>query len=93
LNAGIEDFLRNLDQDHRYIRNIVATEHREARSPQYAGIPSGLRPEITRLLQDLGISSLYSHQNTAIESILNKQNTLISSGVASGKSLCYHSRS
>ncbi len=87
--TGIEDFLRELNQDHLYIRNVVATEHREAHNPQYADIPSGLSPEIAKLLQEMGIASLYSHQSTAIESILNRQNTLISSGVASGKSLCY----
>ena len=56
---------------------------------KFKEIPSRIHPTIVKMLDKQHIVQLYSHQNEAIEHILNKRNTVITTGVASGKSLCY----
>lgn len=51
--------------------------------------PSWLNEKSISLFSDKGISLLFQHQRTAIEAIYNAENVLISTGTASGKSLCY----
>jgi len=54
-----------------------------------APIPASLSPVLTEQLQKLGISQLYSHQAAAYQRITDGHHVVISTGTASGKSLCY----
>lgn len=51
--------------------------------------PAYLQPVLCKSLVGMGIQSLYSHQVDAIDAIQEKNNVIISTGTASGKSLCY----
>lgn len=87
--SQIDSFIQALDLDKHYASNTVAKKHSAARPAQYADVPLGIRPEISRLLHKKGITQLYTHQAEAVTKILQGKNVVISSGVASGKSLCY----
>ena len=86
---AINDFVERLQLDKRHRETIVSTNIAPAREPVYADFPALLSPLLIDLLKVQGISQLYSHQAEAIKQILQRQNVVISSGVASGKSLCY----
>ena len=48
-----------------------------------------LLPKLVTVLKARGISSLYSHQATAVRNLGNGRNTVVCTSTASGKSLCY----
>jgi DEAD/DEAH box helicase domain-containing protein len=48
-----------------------------------------LQPATTRMLAATGIDRIYRHQAEAIEAVRNNENVVLSTGTASGKSLCY----
>ena len=52
-------------------------------------IPTTIKKDLNTLLNHLEISQLYSHQREAIDKIFNGENIVITTGVSSGKSLCY----
>ena len=56
----------------------------------YTDFPKSLDAKLVEIIQASGIQSLYSHQASAIESILNKKNVVIVTPTASGKTLCYN---
>jgi len=85
----VDAFLESLQQDPSYADQIVHIHTEPARSPQYAELPAGLCPATQRFLSALGIEKLYCHQAEAIEAALKGEDVLITTGPASGKSLCY----
>jgi len=87
--SPIESFIQSVSTDSRYAPNIIADQVTEAKAATWDDIPPGIRPELKTLLGKLGISRLFSHQTEAMTAILKRQNIVLSSGVASGKSLCY----
>lgn len=70
--------------------NIVEWRNLPARPAQTGPFPPGLHPALVQALEHLGIQALYSHQLAAWEHSQAGQNTVIVTGPASGKSLCYH---
>ncbi len=69
--------------------NIVLEKHRPMKPADYADIPDGMHTELHKLLNKRHIIHLYSHQAEALKHILQGKNAVITTGVASGKSLCY----
>lgn len=53
-------------------------------------IPAQIHPDLVTLLNDLGINQVYSHQKESFESIREGKNIVVSTGTASGKTLCYN---
>ncbi len=68
---------------------FAAWKTRPARPGNLSPFPENLHPELQRVLVDLGILQLRSHQTEAIEHILNGEDVLIATPTASGKTLCY----
>ncbi len=85
----MEDYLCRLQKDKRYATNIVSTFITEARAASYRDFPEELNPALIRLCAAGDIHQIYSHQEEAMCRILEGKNVVISTGVASGKSLCY----
>ncbi|MBC7328207.1 DEAD/DEAH box helicase [bacterium] len=73
----------------QFKKRIVHLEEIRGKEGDYEPIPSFFPEEIKEKLEKWGIKSLFSHQAKAIEAILNRENVVISTGTASGKSLCY----
>ena len=51
--------------------------------------PEWLNPRLLTSLKAMGIDGLYSHQAEALNRIQNGQNVVVTTGTASGKSICY----
>jgi len=83
------ELVKELQLEKDFAKNIMV--HRV--TPQFEGefgdIPSSLHCKVKELLTHKKMEQLYSHQSKAIEGILAGRNVVISTGVASGKSLCY----
>jgi len=74
----------------KHLANNIVDHHIERMKPaQYAGFPEDLAPAIRDYLTQKGIKSLYKHQKESYELVRTGKNLVISTGVASGKSLCY----
>ena len=86
----VAEYLAALLSSDRYGPQVVA--HRSFAptdsnlAPAYPPLPEALE----QALRSIGIDQLYSHQAHAVESILKKQNVLVSTPTASGKSLIYN---
>lgn len=65
-------------------------EHLQARPANFCNEPPQLHEKIVTHLKKSGVWPLYSHQKAAIDSILLREHTVISSSTASGKTLCYN---
>jgi len=85
----VDGFLESLKADPAYAGQIVHVHTQPARPAQWAPLPQGLHPGVERFLAGLGVSRLYRHQAEAIEAALRGDDVLITTGPASGKSLCF----
>jgi len=85
----VEGFLESLKRDPDYADQIVHVRTEPVRTPHWVELPEALRPEAVEFLSALAASRLYAHQGEAIEAALDGRDVLITTGTASGKSLCY----
>src|SRR5438045_7878416 len=70
-------------------RGVVHHEVIAARSAQLMDAPSWLDPRIREALAGRGIERLYSHQAEAIEAVRRREDIVVVTPTASGKTLCY----
>ena len=75
--------------ENRFKDDIRSKRVSDAEAAETSGFPDNLNQKIKSTLIDQGISSLYSHQCAAFESIANKENTVLVSKTASGKTLSF----
>jgi DEAD/DEAH box helicase domain-containing protein len=68
---------------------LAGLEALPARQAQRVALPSWVAPVIGQRLSLAGIDELYVHQAEAASRILEGQHTVVATGTASGKSLCY----
>nr|MDK2850139.1 box helicase protein [Candidatus Cloacimonadota bacterium] len=85
----VHELVKELQSNRRHRETIVSTMVNEPRDARYADFPRNLDQRLIRLCKEQGISELYLHQSHAIDAVLSEKNIVITSGVASGKSLCY----
>ena len=85
----VQRFLRQLTGSQNYQGQILFTKEIGEQKALYAEPDQPLRPEVAAFLAKRGIQSLYSHQAAAISAILGGRHTIIVTGTASGKSLCF----
>jgi DEAD/DEAH box helicase domain-containing protein len=69
---------------------LVTRVHQPGQRPVLAPIPDDLHPDVREALADAGITSLYSHQADCWESVMRRGHTIVTTGTASGKSLCFN---
>jgi DEAD/DEAH box helicase domain-containing protein len=69
---------------------LVATSAEEPRDAILRPIPDELHPAVAEALARAGIDSLYSHQDDAFDAVMRRGNTIVTTGTASGKSLCFN---
>lgn len=82
--------LERLRQDERFARNIVHWKTIEPREAQTVPFPPDLDGRIRETLAKRGISSLYTHQETAFRHVRDGKHIVAVTPTASGKSMCYH---
>lgn len=86
---ALDELHHELSSTPRFRQNIVSTHIHPAREKISSALPPQIDNELARILSDKGIEGLYSHQTKALNHIFSGKNVVISSGVASGKSLIY----
>lgn len=82
----LEDMAREKGDENR----VAHVEVLPPRKPSYVDLPSGMDPRLVKSLADQGIERLYPHQARALHLVGEGRNVIVSTGTASGKSLCYH---
>ncbi len=72
-------------------RRQCIAEHRTlpAEPADHAGKDFAVAPAVERMLEAAGIGRLYSHQAQAVSAVRNGSHVVLTTGTASGKSLCY----
>lgn len=71
------------------LRNIAFHKIVRLKEARLTDFPNKIDKGIVQYLKKRGIDKLFSHQRKALEEILNHKNVVVTSGVDSGKSLCY----
>ena len=85
--AAFLDYLLNLTE---YRQQVVHIERIPRQDATPGKLDAPLHPDLQARLESLGISTLYSHQATAVNAIFGGKNVIIATPSASGKTLCYH---
>ncbi|HEX5641081.1 MAG TPA: DEAD/DEAH box helicase [Thermoleophilia bacterium] len=68
---------------------VVAVAHEAARRGRAADLPADLPAALREALSAAGVQSLHGHQAVARDLLAAGENVVVSTGTASGKSLCY----
>ncbi|MBS3761799.1 MAG: DEAD/DEAH box helicase [Planctomycetes bacterium] len=87
--TSFESFIRELEDSPEYQGQIVHIRRVEPRDARYGELGRPFPAPIERVLEDRGIERLYSHQALATNMARDGQDVLITTGTASGKTLCY----
>jgi DEAD/DEAH box helicase domain-containing protein len=69
---------------------LVRQAFEGARTPDVAPLPDGLHPALVKGLHAAGIDALYAHQAAAVEVAQDGSPFVVTTGTASGKSLCFN---
>ena len=86
---NVTQFLELLKNSDKYQEQIVHIEHLPSREAQY-GDNLDLPSCLWRVLAEMGISELYTHQVDVIEAVHSGRNVVIVTDTASGKTLGYN---
>ncbi len=81
--------LRALRKDSRYRGQIVHEQRFIPRPARYGALQHPLQATLTEALARRGIAHLYTHQAEAVEAVRRGESIIVTTGTASGKSLCY----
>jgi DEAD/DEAH box helicase domain-containing protein len=84
-----ERFMKELSSDRYYQEQMVFVKHIPGKTAKYGEITPPLNLQLEQLLAARGITKLYSHQAAAISEVKSGHHTVVVTGTASGKSLCY----
>jgi DEAD/DEAH box helicase domain-containing protein len=88
-DSALLSLIDQLEYSPEFGENIPYVSVTPAKGAKFQPFPDNLEPALIEALKRHGINRLYSHQAQAIESIERRNNIVISTGTASGKSLCY----
>ena len=86
----VERFLAGLRQRPEYDGQILHVETLPERPGQFARPAQPLDDRVRRLLAARGITDLYTHQAQAVDLARAGRDFVVTTGTASGKTLCYH---
>jgi len=69
---------------------LVATSREPAKPAELVEVPPELHPDVAEALERAGITSLFTHQLEAWDAVMRQGHTIVTTGTASGKSLCFN---
>ena len=75
--------------EERYHGQIAHEERFPARPPRYRALHPPLAGPVADALARQGIARLYTHQAEALHAVRDGKSVIVTTGTASGKSLCY----
>ena len=88
--SALDSVLNNWYSNREYAENIRCTVETPAAEGDFHPLPDDLSPRLASRLSTLGVSQLYSHQMMSYQAVRNRRNVVITTGTASGKTLCYN---
>jgi DEAD/DEAH box helicase domain-containing protein len=69
---------------------LVATAREKAHEAELSPLPDEMHPAVREALARVGIDALFSHQAEAWDAVMRHGHTIVTTGTASGKSLCFN---
>jgi DEAD/DEAH box helicase domain-containing protein len=92
LQAALHQLVPSWHQDYPDSPDDVITAVRRMppAEAQFAPLPAGIDPRLAEALKSRGISELYTHQAAAVAHALERENVVVTTPTASGKTLCYN---
>lgn len=69
---------------------IRAIRHQPAKPGQFVPMPEGIPAALRKVLEEKGITQLYTHQGACFEVLQDGGNPVVVTPTASGKTLCYN---
>ncbi|MXY77904.1 MAG: DEAD/DEAH box helicase [Acidimicrobiia bacterium] len=88
-STDFRDLVSGWEKSDRFPGDLVHARIFPARPPRFGDLDPPLDPTLAERLAGKGIERLYGHQARAIHSIRGGTHTVVVSGTASGKTLCY----
>ncbi|HVL80043.1 MAG TPA: DEAD/DEAH box helicase, partial [Actinomycetota bacterium] len=85
-----DPFVGTLKAHPDYEGQVVVHHRAPPRPPAFADLARPLPEVVRRTLDRAGIERFYTHQAEAIDLLRDGTSTVVATGTASGKSLCYH---
>lgn len=86
----VAQFLERLQLQPDYAGQIAHIEELPERGGTFSEPEQPLPPILQQLLAKQGIEQLYEHQTQTLQLVRDRQNTVVVTGTASGKTLCYN---
>ncbi|MHC4091027.1 MAG: DEAD/DEAH box helicase, partial [Planctomycetota bacterium] len=86
----VEAFLGQIRASDGYRGQIVGVHTLDSRPPRFAQPRSPIQSAVRAALEAMGIRRFYTHQAAAIDSVTAACDTVVVTGTASGKTLCYN---
>jgi DEAD/DEAH box helicase domain-containing protein len=86
---NVDRFLSDLRDDPDYAGQIVHIHDDPGRAGRFVPLDQLPSPWLQQVLAKAGIDQVYSHQHQALSLALAGRDVLVSTGTASGKTLCY----
>jgi DEAD/DEAH box helicase domain-containing protein len=88
--VNVQAFVDSIVHSRHYREQIVHDEQLPAREACFAEPAEPIQDQVRQLLSRLGIERLYSHQAAALDAVRRRENLIVVTGTASGKTLCYN---
>jgi len=88
--ASVDEYLRAFRASKTLGRLIVHSHVEKEQKALFRGLSTPLPDSLSKALNSLGIPRLYTHQVQAIDLVRNRQNVVVATPTASGKSLIYN---
>jgi len=89
MDKNLERLIKSWKSSEDFASNVVVWQKFPERLGDYVDLPDEMPEPLQSTLRDLGIHSLYTHQAEAVFHASSGENLVITTGTASGKSLCY----
>ncbi len=86
----VDGLITRITTDSSYAGQLEHIEQLPSRAGQFAEPATPLPAALTRLLAARGIDSLYTHQVEMLEAARRGKHSVVVTGTASGKTLCYN---
>ncbi len=86
----VDGFLGDIRRAPWYVEQIAHSEPVPRRAAQFGALDKPLPPPLASALDALSVTGLYTHQTDAVNALRRGKNVIVSTGTASGKSLCYN---
>ena len=88
--SNLDSVLKYWFSARSYAENIQYHSQSASSPGEFFPIPDDISPKLAGQLQKQGINRLYSHQLLSYQAVTGGNNVVITTGTASGKTLCYN---